>query len=178
MLIVLPNKNKLVDNIEDIYQNIAEMNYQSIILKMPKFKFSTPLYDIKKYLKTLGIITPFSAKADFSNMTSEDNLFIDSMSHKSFIKLDENGIEAASATAGVESELGAIVNPINFNINRPFIIFIKDDMSKQILFIGLIKEPILRKIKYLSYNNKNIIRIKLELSFTNRKFYRKKWFRF
>ena len=144
MLIVLPDENELlntIDNIESIYQNISTMNYQNIILKMPKFEFSTPAYDIKKYLKTLGMFTPFSQNADFSNMTSNPTLFIDSISHKAFIVVDEEGTEAAAATAVVDGNVSGVANQITFDINRPFIILIKDDMSGQILFMGLIKEP-------------------------------------
>jgi len=144
MVIILPDKNELlntIDNIESIYKNIAPMSYQNIILKMPKFEFSTPAYDIKEYLKTLGMITPFYQGADFTNMTSDANLFIDSIAHKAFIVVDEDGIEAAAATAVVDSNISGVANQITFDINRAFILFIKDNMSGQILFMGLIKEP-------------------------------------
>ena len=141
MLIVLPDENEYIntiDNIESIYQNIKDMSYSNIILKMPKFEFSTPLYDIKEYLKTLGMIAPFYGSADFSNMTSDNSLFIGSISHKAFIMIDEEGTEAAAATVVVDINISLPDNVITFDINRGFIIFIKDDNTNQILFIGTI----------------------------------------
>jgi len=144
MLIILPNENEFtntVDNIENIYNNMASMSDTNLILKMPKFEFSTPKYDIKQYLETLGMLTPFSEGADFTNMSSDKSLFIDSIAHKAFIKVDENGTEATAATVVVDGNISAVDITTTFNVNRPFMIFIKDNVSKQILFMGLIKEP-------------------------------------
>lgn len=143
MLIIIPDAGTFTDtlsNLESIYQSISNMNYESINLKMPKFEFNSPLYDIKNHLKNLGMVTPFSINADFSNMTGDQSLLIDSISHKAFLKIDEDGTEAAAVTVIASSDSNYNLNTIDVDINRPFIIFIKDDETKQILFMGTIKD--------------------------------------
>ena len=146
MLIVLPEKGKFVNsinNIEDIYQKTNEnmMAENIAILKIPKFEFTTPLYNIKEHLKSLGMNNAFSSSADFGNMTSDNTLRIDSILHKAFIKIDEKGTEATASTVVIDSNVTGSLNPIVFDADRPFIFFIKDNMTHQILFMGVMKEP-------------------------------------
>ncbi len=145
MLIILPDEgafSNTIHNIESIYQQTQEsMTSKNIVLKMPKFEFSTPLYNIKKYLKMLGMNQPFLDNADFSNL-SNTTLKIDSVLHKASIKVDEKGTEAVAATVVIDANVTKPPEePIVFNINRPFIFFIKDTMSGQILFMGVMRTP-------------------------------------
>jgi len=150
MVIILPKVgyfNDVLQNINNSYSEILDtMAHKEVSLKMPKFEFTTGLYSLKEPFEKLGMVDAFNDNyADFSGMTGKRDLFIGAILHKAFIKVDENGSEAAAATAvvmGVTS-VGPIetLPPVEMFINRPFIFFIKDDMSGQILFMGLIKEP-------------------------------------
>ncbi len=144
MLIILPDEgafSNAINSIESIYQQTQEgMTSKNIALKMPKFEFNTPLYNIKEYLKMLGMNQPFLANADFSNL-SNTTLKIDSVLHKAFITVDEKGTEATAATVTIDANVTKPPEPIVFNINRPFIFFIKDTMSGQILFMGVMRTP-------------------------------------
>ena len=146
MIIVFPDEGEFSNNIDDI-ERIYQESYENMrveniaILKIPKFEFKTPLYDIKEHLKDLGMNKPFSSSANFGNMTSDNSLKIDSILHQAFIKVDENGTEATATTIAIDSNLTGSLNSIILDINRPFIFFIKDNMTQQILFMGVIKEP-------------------------------------
>ena len=144
MLIILPDEgafSNAINNIERIYRQTQEnMTSKNIALKMPKFEFHTPLYNIKEYLKMLGMNQPFLASADFSNL-SNTTLKIDAVLHKAFIKVDEKGTEATAATVVIDANVTKPPEPIVFNINRPFIFFIKDTLSGQILFMGVMRTP-------------------------------------
>jgi serpin B len=80
--------------------------------------------------------------ADFSGITDEDRLFVTSVLHKATIKVDENGTEAAAATAvvmGIKSALPE--EPISLVIDRPFLFLIRHEPTGTILFMGRVVEP-------------------------------------
>jgi serpin B len=67
--------------------------------KLPKFKISFG-FEASNLLKGLGLHLPFSTEADLSEMVdSEQKLCISSVFHKSFVEVNEEGTEAAAATA-------------------------------------------------------------------------------
>ena len=115
------------------------MNRSYVALSLPKFRteFSTSLNDM---MKSLGVQTAFMEKqADFSPMIGEKLLFIDSVLHKTYIDVDENGTEAAAVTAIGMVGTGAYIpdpEPIEFKADHPFTYFIRDDASGEILFLG------------------------------------------
>jgi serpin B len=83
--------------------------------------------------------------ADFSGMTGNRELCISAVIHKAFIDLDEQGTEAAAATAVVMHR--AImpapdpVPPPVFRADHPFIFLIRDNRSGSILFMGRVTDP-------------------------------------
>ena len=92
----------------------------------------------------MGMKLAFTDNADFSNMTDENNLAISSVVHKAFVQVDEVGTEAAAATAVVmvlTSTNSPDPKPVQFNCNRPFLIYVIDDETQSILFMGRIMEP-------------------------------------
>ena len=149
MQIILPKVGKynaVINNLNRYYLLInSDSRAQRVKLKFPKFEFSTRGYQLRDSFLKLGVVDAFSSQADFRGITKDGGLHIDEIIHKAFIKVDENGTEAAAATV-VMMRLTSInpfqeKKPIEMSVNRPFIFFIKDNMSQQILFIGSIKEP-------------------------------------
>ena len=66
--------------------------------------------------------------------------------HKAFIEIDEEGTEAAAATAVVmvlTSTNQPAIKPLEFKADRPFLFYIIDDETKAILFMGRLMEPLL-----------------------------------
>jgi serpin B len=142
MLIVFPKEGKyeqVIQNLESVYADSLDLSlYHHLDVKMPKFEFTTKNYSLVKHFKELGMVKAFN-DANFSNMSDKENLQISEIIHKAFIKVDEEGSEAVAATTVLLKVTGGVVTldkPIKFHLNRPFIFFIKDQKSDQILFMG------------------------------------------
>lgn len=126
------------DLLEDVF---GKMNQTSVMLRFPKFKFESS-FALPDALKQMGMSDAFdSGKADFSAMTGGRDLFIGNVIHKAFVAVDEEGTEAAAATAVIMEATGAPMWDITLVIDRPFIFFIRDLQSGQILFIGRMLNP-------------------------------------
>jgi serpin B len=145
MQILLPKIS--MEEFENDYLNTE--NYYSWILStvkfnkilIPKFKLEQET-DVVSVLKKFGITKPFIyGEADFSGITRQDNLSISGIFHKAFVDVNEEGTEAAAATAVVAGSRSASVKPRNFIADHAFIFLIRDQKSKSILFIGKLVKP-------------------------------------
>lgn len=90
-------------------------------------------------LRALGMTDAFDERlADFSRMTGGRDLFITEAFQKTFLKVDEEGTEAAAATA---VGMGPTSAPPSLSFDRPFLFAIRERFSGAILFIGVIGDP-------------------------------------
>ncbi len=144
MLILLPD-----GDIEEFEQDFdsgmmetirRRLSSTRVSISMPKFEFSQSM-QLSQILRTLGMESAFSGGADFSGFTGNPDLFISEILHKAFVKVDETGTEAAAATAVVMGITAIPEDPVEMNINRPFLFFILDRESGCILFMGRIMDP-------------------------------------
>jgi serpin B len=119
---------------------IGSMNYQEVDLTMPKFEFDSS-FSLKEALSALGMPLAFSASADLSGMTGNRDLFIMDVVHKAFVSVDEEGTEAAAATAVIVGETALPPAPVTMTIDRPFIFLIRDIETGTILFVGRTLDP-------------------------------------
>lgn len=111
-------------------------------LEMPRFKLECGLHLIPA-LAALGMPRAFKRGADFSGMSPLGNeLFINSVLHKTFVEVNEEGTEAAAVTAVGATIVSVPPPPIPFKVDRPFFCAIRDDESGAILFMGSILEPL------------------------------------
>jgi len=130
---------------EAIAQSLAELAPASKVdLSLPKFKV-TAQFNLSKTLKLLGMKLAFDPDhADFSGMTSAPaGLCISDVIHKSYVDVNEEGTEAAAATAVLMPE-GARPSddtPILFHADHPFIFLIRENFSGSILFMGRMNNP-------------------------------------
>lgn len=122
---------------------MSQFREQEISLRMPKFKLEYGTKELNDALTTLGMGIAFDAnRADFSRMASlEDlgqNLYIDKVSHKTFIEVNEEGTEAAAVTVVgiVKTSL-----PPQFTVDRPFFFAIRDNETGTVLFMGTVVAP-------------------------------------
>ena len=141
MYLVLPtNEDKM-----DIATALDNMNSYKVRLSFPKFKTEYSL-SFKEILKHIGIEKAFEkweAEFDevmFKGVKEGENVYVDDVLQKTFIEVDENGTEAAAATAVIMNKatsIGPGMEEIKeFKADRPFIYFIRDDVTHEVLFIG------------------------------------------
>jgi serpin B len=92
-------------------------------------------------LKSMGMEHAFNeGLADFSGIAdvSPQNLYISEVKHKTFVRVDEEGTEAAAVTSvGV----GLTSLPPSMTVNRPFVFIIHERESGTNLFMGKVKDP-------------------------------------
>jgi serpin B len=148
MLILLPKNNDLpaVEALlapEQLTALKRGLRNQRVDIFIPKFKFETK-YFMAQDLRSMGMPIPFSGgAADFSGMTGSKDLYISEVIHQAFVEVNEEGTEAAAAT-GVVMRATSIMLPAQpkiFNANHPFLFFIQDRMTGNILFMGKVKNP-------------------------------------
>lgn len=109
-------------------------------LSLPKWTFRSAA-PLKDPLIELGMPTAFGGAADFTPMTTEDlDLVISEVFHQGFIAVDEEGTEAAAATAVVVRETSApVAEP--FQVDRPYLFVIHDLEHATPLFVGRVVDP-------------------------------------
>ena len=107
-------------------------------VELPRFEFEYEKL-LKPELMDMGLAEAFTDQADFSSI-SDIPLFISDVVHKTYIKVDEKGTEAAAITAvtlGVTSTGPGTI----LRFDRPFLFAITENTSKSILFTGVVGRP-------------------------------------
>ncbi|MHA1476223.1 MAG: serpin family protein [Promethearchaeota archaeon] len=145
MLILLPTANLSViepsltaEKLEEYKNKMQETELDNVYL--PKFEFDTK-YFMKDTLISLGMPTAFSGSANFSGMTLAEQLFIDEVIHQAYIKVDEEGTEAAAATVVITKFTSMPAPKPVFNADHPFIFLIQEQETGNILFMGRVTDP-------------------------------------
>jgi len=118
-----------------------EMKEQRVDLYIPKFKLETG-YSMKDDLKSMGMPLAFSNSAEFFKMTAKDEipLSINEAVHKAFVEMNEQGTEAAAATAIGMAPTSFTQTPL-FKADHPFIFLIQHNSTGNILFMGRVVNP-------------------------------------
>jgi len=106
-------------------------------LSMPKFHIESS-FDLADTLIKLGMTDAFTGAADFSGISKQS--YISAVLHKAFVDVDENGTEAAAATAVVLGD-GGIPDHADMKLDHPFLVMIRDQPTGSILFFGRVAEP-------------------------------------
>jgi len=146
MLVLLP-KEATLDNLEKSI-TLEKVNQWKTSMKeekmdavsVPKFKFETK-YFMAEDLADMGMPTAFSSNdADFSGMTGKKDLFIGFVIHQAYVDVNEEGTEAAAATA-VGMKLTAVMPSRIFIADHPFVFIIQETKTGNILFLGRVTDP-------------------------------------
>ncbi|XP_066124619.1 leukocyte elastase inhibitor isoform X2 [Saccopteryx bilineata] len=121
------------------WTNPENLDLIDVNVHLPKFKLEKS-YNLNSYLARLGIEDLFTSKADLSGMSGSRDLSISKIVHKSFVEVNEEGTEAAAATAGI-AVFCMLMPEENFMVDHPFIFFIRHNPSNNILFLGRLSSP-------------------------------------
>jgi serpin B len=111
-----------------------------VVVQLPKFKLSSQ-FGLKPTLAAMGMPTAFSEAADFSGMDGTHDLFITAVVHQAVVEVNEQGTEAAAATAVVVGLKSASMGPV-FRADHPFLFLIRERQSGAILFLGRMANPV------------------------------------
>lgn len=150
MLIVLP---KQVDGLAEVEKSLGadklgqwlpNLRQQEVRVALPRVRM-TATFRLGDALKAMGMPLAFDpAKADFSGMNGgKEPLWIGEVIHKAFVDVNEEGTEAAAATAVVMpgAALRDPAPPVVFRADHPFLFFIRDTRTGCILFAGRVADP-------------------------------------
>ena len=149
MIVLLPRKTDGLPeiesqlSIESLERWTAVLKKQKVEVFFPRFKM-TSQFRMDKTLVSMGMSDAFSAStADFSGMDGHPHwLFIGAVIHKAFVDVNEEGTEAAAATAVVMRIKMAAPTPApTFRADHPFIFLIRENDTGSILFIGRVLDP-------------------------------------
>nr|WP_209675587.1 serpin family protein [Methanolinea mesophila] len=145
MLVILPKDQDLAAaeqsldtaKLSDLRQSLE---YQQVMVYFPKFKLETG-YQMRDTLSGMGMPSVFNpGQADLSGMDGTRSLFVTDVFHKAFVEVNEEGTEAAAATAVPVSRALAEPVPV-FRADHPFIFIIQDSENGNILFMGRVANP-------------------------------------
>jgi len=150
MLLILPEENnfkkveKLI-NAKKLSEWKSVFKKQRVDIYIPKFKFETKYFMVET-LKEMGMSDAFVfGAADFSGMDGTRNLYIDNVIHQAFVEVNEEGTEAAAATAVIMGwgSVGDVEEPVIsvFRADHPFIFIIQQKETGNILFMGRVSNP-------------------------------------
>ena len=120
----------------------AALEPAPVMLSFPRFDIETSV-SLADVLGELGMATAFSDDADFSGMTTGEPLTIGDVIHQANITVDEEGTEAAAATAVVMEATGMPdpQEPIELVVDRPFTFWLRDVTTGTIVFMGRVNDP-------------------------------------
>lgn len=155
LVIVLPHKKDGLAalekrlSVEQIKKWISKTRRGKLKVYLPKFKLRWGR-SIKKDLIEMGMPAPFSQPAaDFRHInghpgSSASGLYISDVLHKAFVEINEEGTEAAAATAVHMRAKGIGLRPPKipvFRADHPFLFFIRHKKTGSILFVGRLTDP-------------------------------------
>ena len=113
---------------------------REVVVQLPKFKLSSQ-FGLKPTLSAMGMPTAFSRKSDFSGMDGTRDLYISAVVHQAVVEVNEQGTEAAAATAVVVGVRSASIKPLIFRADHPFLFLIREKQTGAILFLGRMLDP-------------------------------------
>ena len=147
--IVLPKKGCSLATAEAALRAgdyVNTMTGENVEVRLPRFK-SEAAHSLRAPLQQLGMPTAFSQQADFSGMHAgtgpDDRFCVSEVVHKTWVAIDENGAEAAAATAITLVPTSAVQQgpPKVFHADRPFAFVLRDAATGLVLFVGRVEDP-------------------------------------
>uniref|UniRef100_H0X9C8 Serpin domain-containing protein n=1 Tax=Otolemur garnettii TaxID=30611 RepID=H0X9C8_OTOGA len=134
------NPSSTKSKLDKEWTSSKNMRMTRVHLYLPRFRLEES-YDLQDTLKAMGMTDAFSARgADLSGMTGSRGLMVSKVLHKSLVEVTEEGVKAASATSMVISVTSSPIEE-EFCCDHPFLFFIKQNKTNDILFLGRVSSP-------------------------------------
>ncbi|WP_197320155.1 serpin family protein [Saccharomonospora sp. NB11] len=110
-------------------------------LRLPRLKLDTGCA-LKEALGTLGVSRMFQDDADFGELTDDPRLVVSDMVHQAVLRLDEDGIEGAAATAAMFGIVSAPAGePVTVTVDRPFLLLVRHQATGALYFLARVVTP-------------------------------------
>lgn len=147
MLVVMPDEDTFTDFVGQLDAPALaaigdSLESTQLELAFPSFEFTTAL-GLRPLLEELGMIRAFEAPgadgANLTGITAEQVLFVQDALHQAFVSVDEQGTEAAAATAVVVG-LTAVPEVTSVSVDRPFLFVIEHDETGEMVFLGQVTQ--------------------------------------
>ncbi len=106
---------------------------------LPRFEM-TCAFGLGDTLMSMGMVDAFG-DADFSGMDGTRSLYIGAVLHKAFVAVNEEGTEAAAATAVVMRTMAVASPVLTFRADHPFLFLIRENSTGSVLFVGRVTNP-------------------------------------
>ncbi len=144
MTIILPGPDCSVNSVMSFLDASSwsklmdSFSYETVSLSLPRFNLEYET-DLKHSLSAMGLATIFTPEADFGGMLENGNVWIGEAKHKAVIEVNEKGTEAAASTS-----IGFVTSyspPLEFQVDRPFVLAIREAQSQTVLFAGKVMAP-------------------------------------
>jgi len=146
MLVLLPRQVDGLASLEAqltpgaLAQWTARLRQSEVLVYLPRFKVEAA-FRLDDALKSLGMVDAFDMElANFAGMDGTDMLSISAVLHKAFVEVNEEGTEAAAATAVLMTFGVPLPAPV-FQVDHPFLFLIRENSSGSVLFLGRVVDP-------------------------------------
>ena len=127
--------------VRELLAKLDKQPERMVSVYFPKFKMETK-YDLAGPLQKMGMKNAFGPDADFSGMGwHKGDLWIGQIKHRAFVEVNEEGTEAAAATAVEMVTKSAVPRDTVFRADHPFLFMIRDNETGTILFLGRMDNP-------------------------------------
>ncbi|XP_029421021.1 serpin B9 [Nannospalax galili] len=149
MVVLLPDDGVDLSTVEDnlTFEKLTAwtkpgfMKKTEVDVYFPKFKLQED-YNMESVFQRLGMVDVFQQeKADLSAMSPGRDLCLSKFVHKSVVEVNEEGTEAAAASASLGVECCAVERAQVFCADHPFLFFIRHNTSNSLLFCGRFSSP-------------------------------------
>lgn len=153
MLVLLPSINTRLSDLEreltaaKLAAAVAALRAQDVCVALPRLSLTWGTRDLGPadlaVLPDLGMRDAFAyPQADFSGIDGSRELHVSAVFHKAFVEVQEEGTEAAAATAVTMRDGSAMgMQPARFQADRPFLFLIRERATGMILFLGRVQTP-------------------------------------
>ena len=150
MLIILPRRHDAIHELEHrltakaVATWLGRLSVQDVHVSLPRFRLETS-YSLTKTLSALGMPAAFQAGGftGMSDAPQASRLALSQVAHKAFVRVDEEGTEAAAASAITVRTTSIRIPPPTpvFRADRPFVFLIRDNQTEALLFLGRVMRP-------------------------------------
>lgn len=123
-------------------EHLEALQHDRVHVQLPRFRTAS-MHRLKQPLQALGLRAAFDGGAvDFRGIEPSNKLVVAEVVHQTWVQADEDGVEAAAATAVVMKRTSAPVGePKQFVADRPFAFVLRDVGTGLVLFFGRIDDP-------------------------------------